>query len=48
MGFNKHSDLTFEIGRKIFNQASYDELVNLRKQANDFDKDTNFFPAYRS
>ena len=48
MGFNKHSNLSFEIGRKIFNQESYEYLVNIRKQKNDFDQETTFFPAYRS
>jgi len=45
--FNKNSDTYFYIGRKIFNQEQYDELVNIRKYNESFDKNTSFFPIYR-
>lgn len=45
--FNKNSDTYFSIGRKIFNQEKYDELVNIRKYNKSFDENTSFFPIYR-
>ena len=47
--FNKNSDYQFSIGKEIFNQEKYDELVALRaKQDPDFNPESNFFPLYRS
>ncbi len=47
--FNRNSDYQFSIGKNIFNQEMYYELVNLRQQSDsDFNKDSNFFPLYRS
>ena len=47
--FNRNSDYRFSIGKQIFNQEMYDELVRLRAQnADSFDPDSEFFPLYRS
>lgn len=47
--FNRNSDYQFSIGKEIFDQEKYDELVALRV-SNDptFDKTSKFFPLYRS
>ncbi|MCO4096708.1 GNAT family N-acetyltransferase [Macrococcoides canis] len=42
--FNKNSDFRFSIGKKIFNQEKYDELVSERN----FDEQQGFFPEYRA
>lgn len=48
-GFNRNSDYQFSIAKHIFNQEKYDELVNERaKSDEEFNKDSNFFPLYRS
>lgn len=47
--FNKNSDYQFSIGKEIFDQEKYDELVALRaKQDPDFNSENKFFPLYRS
>ena len=47
--FNKNSDYQFSIGKEIFDQEKYDELVALRaKQDLDFDPESKYFPLYRS
>ena len=47
--FNKNSDYQFSIGKEIFDQAKYDELVALRaKQDPNFDPESKYFPLYRS
>lgn len=47
--FNKMSDYQFSIGKQIFDQEKYDELVALRaKQDTDFNPESKFFPLYRS
>lgn len=45
--FNRNSDYTFTIGKKIFDEVKYNELVKFRKQKLDFDDNTEFFPLYR-
>lgn len=45
--FNKNSGTYFSIGKKIFNQEKYDELIETRLQENEFDTETTFFPKYR-
>lgn len=47
--FNRHSDCLFSIGKQIFNQNSYNELVEIRKK-NDasFNENSSYFPLYRS
>lgn len=47
--FNKNSDYQFSIGKEIFDQEKYDELVALRaKQDPDFNPESKYFPLYRS
>ena len=47
--FNKNSDFQFSIGKEIFDQEKYDELVALRaKNDPDFNSESKFFPLYRS
>lgn len=38
----------FYIGRKIFNKEIYNKLVNMRIKSGNFEKESNFFPLYRS
>lgn len=47
--FNRHSDYQFSIGKEIFDQQKYDELVALRvSQDLEFNKESIFFPLYRA
>lgn len=47
--FNRNSDYQFSIGKEIFDQEKYDELVVLRaKQDPGFDPESKYFPLYRS
>ncbi len=47
--FNRFSDYQFSIGKNIFSQDKYDELVNLRNEGDkNFDDSSKFFPLYRS
>ena len=47
--FNRNSDYQFSIGKEIFDEEKYYELVSLRlKSDTEFDKDSNYFPLYRS
>lgn len=47
--FNKNSDYQFSIGKQIFNQEKYDELVRIRRESDpNFDETSHFFPLYRS
>lgn len=45
--FNRNEHNEFSIGKKIFNQEIYDELIGIRKDDDKFDANTSFFPAYR-
>lgn len=46
--FNRHSDYQFSIGKEIFDQEKYNELVALRASTDsNFDGDSTFFPLYR-
>lgn len=45
--FNKNSETYFSIGKKIFNQDKYDELIEIRLQGDEADSETTFFPKYR-
>lgn len=48
-GFNKKSDYQFSIGKEIFDQKKYDELVATRaKEDIAFNPESQFFPLYRS
>lgn len=48
VGFNRNSDCRFSIGKEIFDQEAYDQLVEVaRKTRADFDPNSTFFPIYR-
>ena len=48
-GFNKNSDYQFSIGKEIFNQERYNELVAIRAKENiSFNPESLYFPLYRS
>lgn len=47
--FNRNSDFQFSIGKEIFDKGKYEELVLERDTRDDsFNKDSNYFPLYRS
>ncbi|WLR50651.1 GNAT family N-acetyltransferase [Bacillus tianshenii] len=46
--FNKHSANTFSIGRKVFDEQKYTELMGIRSADDEFDLETTFFPQYRA
>lgn len=47
--FNKLSDYQFSIGKQIFDQEKYDELVKIRRENDSkFDETSRFFPRYRA
>lgn len=47
--FNRNSDYQFSIGKKIIDIEKYNYLTDLRMSNNpDFNKDSSFFPVYRS
>lgn len=47
--FNRNSDYQFSIGKEIYNQELYDELVRIRKESDSkFDETSRFFPLYRA
>lgn len=47
--FNKMSDYQFSIGKQIFDQERYDELVKIRKGSDaTFDESSHYFPLYRA
>lgn len=49
IGFNRNSDYQFSIGKQIFDQDKYNELVEQRVNNDvNFDSSSSFFPLYRS
>lgn len=47
--FNKVSDYQFSIGKQIFNEEKYDELVEIRRESDPgFDGTSSYFPIYRA
>lgn len=47
--FNKVSDYQFSIGKQVFNQEKYEELVKIRKESDlNFDETSHYFPLYRA
>ncbi len=49
MSFNKNSDFQFSISKDVFDQERYNELVRIRKEADEtFDAGSSFFPLYRA
>ena len=48
-GFNRNSDYQFSIGKEIFDQEKYNELVAIRtKEDASFNPESHYFPLYRS
>lgn len=45
--FNRNSNSNFVIGKKIFNEEVYEELVEIRNREGEIDVESSFFPAYR-
>lgn len=45
--FNKNSETYFSIGKKIFNNKKYQDLLDVRNAKADYKQEPNFFPAYR-
>lgn len=47
--FNRRNNFQFSIGKEVYNQQKYNELVEIRALGdNHFDKNSSFFPVYRS
>lgn len=52
--FNRNSDNTFSVGKKIFDEEKYEELISIRQKVNGIDSEVKiddfegFFPKYRS
>ena len=46
--FNENSATTFSIGKKIFDNEKYHELISIRKREPIFDEKSSFFPLYRA
>lgn len=47
--FNKNSDYQFSIGKQVFDQEKYDELVKIRRESDpSFDESSRYFPLYRA
>lgn len=38
----------FYVGKRIFDEEKYSELIKIRSSKQDFDKDTHYFPKYRA
>lgn len=45
--FNKNSDTSFSIGKKIFDAEKYNQLFSIRSKLGNFDMNSNYFPLYR-
>ena len=45
--FNKNSETYFSIGKKIFNQEKYYDLIGIREKDTEDNVETSFFPRYR-
>ena len=46
--FNKNSNTTFSIGKKIFDEDIYNQLLNYRSGSEDLDNESSYFPKYRA
>ena len=47
--FNRNSDYQFSIGKEIFDQEKYNDLVAKRvSRDKDFNKESTYFPLYRA
>lgn len=45
--FNKNSDTTFAIGKKVFDKEMYNKLVEIRDEEDLINNESSFFPIYR-
>jgi hypothetical protein len=49
IAFNRFSDYQFSIGKQVFDQEKYDELVKIRRESDaNFDETSHYFPLYRA
>ena len=49
VAFNRNSDCHFSIGKEIYEQKIYDELVKIRRETDvTFDESSHYFPLYRA
>lgn len=49
IAFNRFSDYQFSIGKQVFDQEKYDELIKLRRESDtNFDETSHYFPLYRA
>lgn len=46
--FNRGDDVEFCIGKKIFDEETYQKLMDFRMKENEFEKDSHYFPIYRA
>lgn len=46
--FNRNSDNQFSIGKLIIDPIQYNYLISIREKEQAFDKESNYFPIYRS
>lgn len=46
--FNRHASSAFLVGKKIFDNDKYGELIDIRKINSNFVQNDSFFPAYRA
>lgn len=46
--FNRNSDCSFWIGKKIFDETVYRELISITRNQDALTADTDFFPQYRA
>ena len=45
--FNKNSETYFSVGKKIFDNKKYQDLIDIRNRNVDYKQGPNFFPVYR-
>lgn len=47
--FNRNSNYQFSIGKQVFNQKTYDRLVEIRRKSDStFNQESHYFPLYRA
>ena len=47
--FNRNSDYQFSIGKEVFDQKKYDEMVKIRRESDSsFNESSHYFPLYRA
>jgi len=45
--FNRSSETSFSIGKKIFSEEKYKELLSIRESESNYEGNVNYFPEYR-